>query len=425
VNRPVDPLRIEGGLDMAFIQWIKGTDEGNELNGADEGDDFMYGFGGDDILRGFGRNDFLFGGLGVDSLFGGDGTDILNGGQGADLLDGGAQFDYADYRSSGHAVTVWLAGGSGNGSGGAAQGDTLAGVEGVYGSPFGDVVNGGVGNQHFLGMAGDDLLRGGTGRDWLDGGEGDDMLYGEFGDDLLVGGRGADIVDGGPGFDMAGYYGGPVLADMLYPVRNTGNAAGDVLIGIEGLYGGDFSDTLLGDHNDNTLIGNRGADTIFGRHGNDTLRSSDPGGKLYGQAGDDILQEGAGVMNGGPGKDWINVRISGNFFEYDGLILVGGDGADVFYTNSYDNSVVRIIDFEPGVDTLDIYRPSTRLPPGPLDPENFVLGTAAVDDNDHVIYDPATGRLWYDENGSPDGNDQYLFAVFANHAAITAADIYI
>ena len=57
--------------------------------------------------------------------------------------------------------------------------------------------------------------------------------------------------------------------------------------------------------------------------------------------------------------------------------------------------------------------------------QNIVGGTAAVDSNDFIVYDAATGSsLSYD----PDGNGAALsqqFAVIENRPALTAADFFV
>ncbi|MGT2514705.1 calcium-binding protein [Sphingomonas panni] len=62
----------------------------------------------------------------ADVLTGGAGNDVLVGGGGADRLTGGAGIDTADYSASRQAVRIDLA--AGTGSGGDAEGDTLASI---------------------------------------------------------------------------------------------------------------------------------------------------------------------------------------------------------------------------------------------------------------------------------------------------------
>jgi Ca2+-binding RTX toxin-like protein len=69
------------------------------------------------------------------------------------------------------------------------------------------VLNGGSGNDHLRGGAGDDILHGGLGNDTLEGGIGNDILTGDAGNDHLIGGTGLDILIGGAGNDRL--LGGP------------------------------------------------------------------------------------------------------------------------------------------------------------------------------------------------------------------------
>jgi Ca2+-binding RTX toxin-like protein len=408
---------------MAFTQTIEGTAEDDELNGADEGDDFIYGRGGNDIIIGYGRHDYLFGGTGDDILDGGIGNDWLIGGPGADTLIGGSGVDRVDYSASARGITITLSGGAGTGLGGAAHGDILAGIESIYGSAFNDVMEGDQGPQTFSGLGGNDTLSGGANADGLDGGAGDDDLSGGEGDDSLHGGLGADILDGGAGIDIASYYGAPVLVDMLRQGRNTGDAAGDQLIGIEVIHAGDEADTLLGDNGDNQLYGHGGADVLRGRDGDDLLRGGGADDRLYGDGGNDVIEGGGAYLDGGAGDDVLGAFL-GFFAEYQGQRMRGGDGADVFHTNPMDNTIVRIVDFESGVDTLDLFLTYAYLPSGALAAQHFVMGTSASDGDDHLIYDPATGRLWFDTDGAG-GSDAYLFAVLTSRPELSAADIFI
>lgn len=72
--------------------------------------------------------------------------------------------------------------GTGTASGGYTEGDTLRGIEHIYGS------------HH------DDALTGNPGRNYLTGRDGDDRLYGGD-DDTLRGWHGNDRLDGGDGDD--------------------------------------------------------------------------------------------------------------------------------------------------------------------------------------------------------------------------------
>jgi Ca2+-binding RTX toxin-like protein len=160
------------GDSLVLIENLIGSQLADGLAGADGVANSLYGIGGNDFLDGRSGNDLLDGGLG---------NDVLVGGAGADSLQGGGGTDRADYSASASGVTVRLW--NGTGQNGDAAGDSLAGVEDVTGSAFGD------------GLAGDgqaNVLAGGAGNDFLDGQGGDDRLDGGAGNDQLVGGAGAD-----------------------------------------------------------------------------------------------------------------------------------------------------------------------------------------------------------------------------------------
>lgn len=56
--------------------------------------------------------------------------------------------------------------------------------------------------------------------------------------------------------------------------------------------------------------------------------------------------------------------------------------------------------------------------------EEFHLGAAAQDTDDRIIYDQATGSLFYDADGNGAGA-AVRFAVLANKALVTASDFYV
>ena len=245
-----------------------------------------------------------------DILIGDAGNNFLRGNLGADVLDGGDGSDTADYFSATSAVTVDLLNPANNT--GEAAGDTYISIQSIRGSAFNDFLYGD-NSAEFPFFA--NFLEGGAGADYLDGrGSGDyasyqsasagvvanlanpllntgdaagdtyvnieslsgsgfaDTLTGDSGNNFIRGGGGADIIDGGDGFDFVEYQGSPVgiTASLANPGINTGEAAGDTFTSIEGLRGGQFADTLIGDGNDNRLIGGDGGDMLDGGLGIDT-----------------------------------------------------------------------------------------------------------------------------------------------------------
>jgi serralysin len=251
---------------------------------------------------GNGLDNVISGGSGNDVLNGGAGNDVLAGGGGGDTLNGGLGIDTADYTSSTGGVSIALKddGSALSISGGDAAGDVLSGIENLTGSASADTLTG---------NASDNVLIGGGGNDTLNGGAGNDTLYADIitnaflpgGDDTLIGGMGADTLISSSGTDFASYITASTgvtasLWNSGIPV-NTGDAAGDVYIGIANLAGSAFADTLIGDFGDNILFGDAGSDTLDGGTGtgNDTL---------IGGAGADVLIGGEdGDIYGTDGRD--------------------------------------------------------------------------------------------------------------------------
>lgn len=214
----------------------------------------------------------------------------------------------------------------------------------LRGTTTDDVILGFSGEDDLLGRAGNDLLKGGSGDDVLSGGAGNDRLFGGSGDDVMAGGRGNDLLEGGAGADVM--VGGLGLDTASYAESangvalsletgrgSGGDAAGDILHGIEGLTGSGYRDTLTGSSAANTIRGGGGADEISGLGGRD---------KLYGDKGNDRIDAGEGndYAAGGVGNDTLlglggRDRLFGNGGNdtLDGGAgndrLVGGSGADV------------------------------------------------------------------------------------------------
>ena len=308
------------------------------------------GYAEGDILTGI---EAIDGSPYADQLTGDDSSNGLHGHAGADMIDGGEGYDHTGYWSSDAGVTVDLT--TGTGQGGHAEGDTLTGIEELYGSSHADRLTGDDGDNRLHGRDGDDTLEGGAGNDHLEGNAGQDMLVGGAGDDYLVGGAGADRLDGGAGYDSADYGGSDAGVTVNLTTsrgQQGGDAWGDTLTGIENVRGSDHGDLLIGNGRRNELQG---------REGDDTLISG---------AGDDQLHGGAGAdrLDGGEGHDdwaryWgsdegvtINLATGtaqGGHAEGDTLTgverLGGSDHADHLIGDDGDNG----FDGGAGADTLD------------------------------------------------------------------------
>ncbi|MBL0372448.1 calcium-binding protein [Rhizobium sp. KVB221] len=215
------------------------------------------------------------------------------------------------------------------------------------------------------------VTNGGPGNDRIRGSRGDDELFGNGGNDKIVGRAGDDLLDGGNG-----------------------------------------NDKLFGDSGNDTVLGGNGNDLVDAGDGDDRLSGGDGMDKLLGRRGADRMDGGddRDKLQGGQGND----------------ILGGGGGRDDFlfsWTGTQDRDIVK--DFVSTEDRIGLdVRVFTELAIGNLPSGEFVLGTDALDADDHVIYDQTTGELFYDADGNGSGVKE-IIAVLQNKPALTEADIFV
>ncbi|MGO4129216.1 calcium-binding protein [Inquilinus sp. YAF38] len=261
--------------------------------------DTLNGLGGNDAIYGGGGTDLIDGGIGDDKLVGGAGDDVLTGGAGADRLEGGAGIDTVSYAAATVAVVLNLLNGVGSGGANDSSGDSVVDVENIIGGLGGDTL---IGNNIAA-----NVINGADGDDELDGLAGNDTLIGGAGDDHLTGGSGADQIDGGAGIDLVDYAGSAaVTINLSAGTASGGDATGDVLSGIENVYGAFLvNDILTGSAGNNLLDGRGGDDVLNGLGGVDILRGSDDDDILNGGDGNDVLygESGADHLDGGTGID--------------------------------------------------------------------------------------------------------------------------
>jgi Ca2+-binding RTX toxin-like protein len=121
---------------------------------------------------------------------------------------------------------------------------------------------------------------------------------------------------------------------------------------------------------------------------------------------------GANILNGGAGAD----------------VMQGFGGSDsfAFTTTLGAGNVDRIIDFAAGADkiALDDAVFTAIGPLGPLNANAFVNGNAAADSSDRIIYNAATGQLFYDRDGTG-AVAAVLFATLDAHPALAAGDFMV
>jgi Ca2+-binding RTX toxin-like protein len=473
-----------GSQTLTGIENVSGSMDGNDVLTGDGlanilegngGNDRLDGAGGNDVVSGSDGSDVLQGGLGDDRLDGGADNDLLNGGAGNDMLVGGSGTDTADYYATGTGVAVNLQLLGAQNTVGAGT-DTLNGIENVNGSGSGnDTLTGDNLDNVLRGYGGNDVLRGNGGNDLLDGRDGNDTFIAHLGNDTIEGGAGSDNVDysfalsgvtvmlatgtrdntAGLGysteFDPApGYSIGPVSVTG----QATGGAGNDKLYDIENARGSAFNDLLIGSSGANVLNGLAGVDRMIGDDGNDTyyVDNTDDvvveanadviGGTdvvyssasytlsanvetLRVNAATDINATGNDIGNlivGGAGRNVLN-GMGGND------TLTGGAGVDIFAFTTAPNAtanVDRITDFVVADDTISLENAVfTKLTAtGTLSGAYFRIGTAALDSNDYILYDPTTGALSYDADGNGAGQAVRI-AVLGTNLALTTADFLV
>ncbi|MGI1662651.1 beta strand repeat-containing protein [Palleronia sp. KMU-117] len=283
---------IENVRGSKFGDSLTGNADNNELEGMD-GNDTINGGDGDDTLIGGGGNDQLNGGAGDDFILPGIGQDSVNGGSGFDTVaydDGSLPAGISALLLSGSNWRVDEVGGSS---------DLLFDVEAIIGTGSNDTLNGSAGtiNLSLFGGGGNDSILGGSGGDYFQGGQGNDTINGGtqptdqldfisyYWDIRQANDNGANLSTG----IVVAY-----SSETNATVSNDGFGTSDTLIGIEGIEGTEFADSMTG----------AGGTQFFrGLAGNDTL-------------------------NGGAGVDWASYRNTTNKGGFQGAVLN-------FVTNSF------------------------------------------------------------------------------------------
>ena len=240
----------------------------------------------------------------------------------------------------------------------------------------------------------------------------DTLIYGNGGDDNLVGvySKAETKIYGGDGND-----------DLSLSVGDKAFGQIKGQLGDDYIGGGQFDDRLYGGDGNDVMAGAQGHDTMYGGKGNDTIygfiqpaNGPDSADDLFGDEGKDRIKgdDGADNIHGGTGDDK----------------LTGGDGRDTFYFETKldeQKNVDKITDFSLAKDTIVL---SAKIfdvgAEGKLDPDLFHVGKKAADPDDRIIYDPKSGALIYDSNGSGKGHD-VEFAQLDKHLDLQASDFLI
>ena len=227
-----------------------------------------------------------------------------------------------------------------------------------------DLVAAGDGDDDVLLGTGDDTVLAGTGVDTISGNQGNDSVAGGAGDDLLYGGKGDDSVEGGEGADF--------------------------------VFGDRGSDLVQGGAGDDVALGGRDSDTVTGDEGNDTLDGGKGDDSLSGGVGDDFLFGGKGsdTLTGGTGADKF-------VFYYNEDGSYGLDSLTDFNRDQGDK--IGIVVNNPGGGNFEAL--TGARPGNSLSGEQFaVVENFSPNENGNnsaaIIYDPDTGLVYYNPDGS-------------------------
>lgn len=142
------------------------------------------------------------------------------------------------------------------------------------------------------------------------------------------------------------------------------------------------------------MRGSAGADFLSGFKGNDVIR---------GNGGNDDIR-------GGRGAD----------------TLFGNAGSDRFFFNDGFVGADTIEDFQHNLDRILLDRGQfLGMQGGPgtsIAPANFGIGVKAADASDRIIYNPASGIVRYDRDGTGDTFAPIKFAILDNTPTLTPSD---
>jgi Ca2+-binding RTX toxin-like protein len=371
---------------------------GNVILGS--ADDVYDGRDGTLVGRVFllGGTDIAYGGVGSEEFFFGNGSAFIDGGGGIDTVQF-SEATVADLRISDRQSLdqgSWA---------------ILRGIENLVGGNLQDRLTGNEGANVLMGLGGDDRL---------DGQDGGDLMTGGAGNDTLFGGEGTDMaIFSGRSFEYRITTGADGAVTM-----NDNRASSDGIDQLTGIEFAIFNDRVMALPTTPVSSGSNGGGTVEPGvdHSNENSANPVPAPVLPKTPPVALTLKGgkrADVLVGGDGNDYLNGGLGKDK-------LTGGEGQDVFAFTSRlgAGNLDRVLDFGPE-DTLVLSSKIFKgLAKGGLAKGAFRIGSKAIDENDHILFNRKTGVLSFDADGSGTEHEAVAFAKLATKT-LSAQDFLI
>jgi Ca2+-binding RTX toxin-like protein len=377
-------------------------------------------------------------------IWGTQGNNVLNGAGGADFMVGYAGDDGYFVDNAGDVTYEDVGGGY----------DTVVtSISYTLGANVENLQAANIGGTDPLALTGNDVrnfIWGTQGNNVINGAGGADFMVGYAGDDLYAVDNVNDVTyeEAGGGFDT-------VVTSISYTlganVENlqAANIGGTAALSLTGNEARNF---IWGTQGNNDLNGAGGADFMVGYGGDDTyfvdnfndVTAEDAGGgydtvvttsnytlsanlenlQAANIGGSDPLS-----LTGNDARNFIWGTQGNNVLAGRGGndVLFGYAGADqfLFDTAAGNANYDWLGDFQAGTDKIVLDNSVfTALTDGALPANAFVTGSAAGDADDRIIFDSATGNVYYDADGNGSGA-ALLLAVIPVGQALTANDFLV
>ncbi|MFN6563153.1 MAG: beta strand repeat-containing protein [Nostoc sp. ChiSLP01] len=182
--------------------------------------------------------------------------------------------------------------------------------------------------------------------------------------------------------------------------------------------------TFLNDLNNNLTGLDNSADVINGQGGNDKIDGKSGNDLLRGGAGNDSLIGGAGndTLVGGAGSDRLTGDVGADYFLYNtnAAFVSSAIGQDIItdFKHSQGDKII--------LDKTTFSAITSAAGTGFSNASDFKIISNGATSTAKIVYNPVTGELFYNQNGSAAGfGSGGLFATLGGAPTLTATDFII